>query len=143
LGVSPAHVSDLTRGKTVPSEALIKSICSRFHTNEHWLKTGEGEMLEERTVVEYDVTGVLGREAQFLITRLIDILQSNDDTIKSAITANIHAFHNAISARRELAQAQEEAAKKDAVLDKMVRDLETLKKIIRPRDGDGSEAKEG
>lgn len=34
----------LESGKNNPSEQTILSICREFSVNEHWLRTGEGEM---------------------------------------------------------------------------------------------------
>lgn len=48
LGLTGATISRLESGDRQPTEAIILSICREFHINEHWLRTGEGEMrLEE------------------------------------------------------------------------------------------------
>ncbi len=44
LGVTGAHISKIEKGKTVPSESLIKLICKEFGIFESWLKDGKGEM---------------------------------------------------------------------------------------------------
>lgn len=48
IGLTGATISRLESGDRQPTEAIILSICREFHINEHWLRTGEGEMrLEE------------------------------------------------------------------------------------------------
>lgn len=47
LGVTNAHISKIEKGKTVPSTALIKLICSEFRINEEWLTKGISPMLIE------------------------------------------------------------------------------------------------
>lgn len=44
LNVSQSFVSRLAVGASVPSERTILDICREFNVNEHWLRTGEGEM---------------------------------------------------------------------------------------------------
>lgn len=53
LGITNAYISKIEKGKTIPSEALIRLICKEFKINELWLKNGEApvylEELEDRT----------------------------------------------------------------------------------------------
>lgn len=45
LKLSQAYISELCSGKTkTPSDRTIADICREFDVNEHWLRTGEGEM---------------------------------------------------------------------------------------------------
>ena len=44
LGVSRPFVSELCSGSKNPSDRTIQDICREFNVNEHWLRTGEGEM---------------------------------------------------------------------------------------------------
>ena len=48
LGISSAAVSLIESGKNVPSTQTVKSICREFNVNEHWLRTGEGEMFVQK-----------------------------------------------------------------------------------------------
>ncbi|NPV89242.1 MAG: helix-turn-helix transcriptional regulator [Firmicutes bacterium] len=41
IGITNAYVSKIEKGKTIPSEALIRLICKEFKINELWLKNGE------------------------------------------------------------------------------------------------------
>lgn len=45
IGLTKNFVSLLETGNRVPSDRTITDICREFHVNEHWLRTGEGEML--------------------------------------------------------------------------------------------------
>lgn len=44
IGVRGNTVTGYENGQRVPSDAVIVSICREFHVDEHWLRTGEGEM---------------------------------------------------------------------------------------------------
>nr|DAP32561.1 MAG TPA: helix-turn-helix domain protein [Caudoviricetes sp.] len=44
IGLTGATISRLESGDRQPTEAIILSICREFRINEHWLRTGEGEM---------------------------------------------------------------------------------------------------
>lgn len=46
LNVSPGFVTQLCNGVKLPSDRTISDICREFRVNEHWLRTGEGEMLQ-------------------------------------------------------------------------------------------------
>lgn len=46
IGVTPAYISKFKYDETrVPSNRTISDICREFGVDEHWLRTGEGEML--------------------------------------------------------------------------------------------------
>lgn len=44
IEMTKGAVSYMEKGNRVVSERTIKIICSEFNVNEHWLRTGEGEM---------------------------------------------------------------------------------------------------
>ena len=46
LGVSRDVISNIEYGRVQPKELLLRHICQLYKVNEHWLKTGEGEMFE-------------------------------------------------------------------------------------------------
>lgn len=48
-GISQGYLSDILKGRTTPSDRVIKNICSGNSLNESWLKTGTGEMLATAT----------------------------------------------------------------------------------------------
>lgn len=45
LGVSNSAISMIENGKNNASNQTITQICQTFGINEHWLRTGEGEMM--------------------------------------------------------------------------------------------------
>ena len=48
IGVTPAYISKFKYdGTRVPSSRTISDICREFGVDEHWLRTGEGEMLRQ------------------------------------------------------------------------------------------------
>ena len=49
LGTTRGVITNLEGEKTTPNEPFIKLICREFNVDEHWLRTGEGEMLQELT----------------------------------------------------------------------------------------------
>lgn len=49
LNVSQAYVSQLCSGTKTPSDRTISDICREFDVNEHWLRTGEGEMFIQKS----------------------------------------------------------------------------------------------
>lgn len=44
LGLSKNFISLVETGGRVPSDRTISDICREFAVNEHWLRTGEGDM---------------------------------------------------------------------------------------------------
>lgn len=49
LNVSQSFISRLASGEKTPSERTISDICREFRVDEHWLRTGEGEMFRPRS----------------------------------------------------------------------------------------------
>lgn len=47
IGMTTSSISLFESGKATPSDRTILSICREFSVNEHWLRTGEGEMFEQ------------------------------------------------------------------------------------------------
>lgn len=44
IGVKGNTITNYESGGRTPSDAIIVSICREFDVNEHWLRTGEGDM---------------------------------------------------------------------------------------------------
>lgn len=49
LGTTRGVITNLEGEKTTPNEPFIKLICREFNIDEHWLRTGEGEMKQKLT----------------------------------------------------------------------------------------------
>lgn len=46
LGVSRDVISNIEYDRVKPKELLLRHICQLYRVNEHWLKTGEGDMFQ-------------------------------------------------------------------------------------------------
>ena len=44
INVDQSYVTRMVTGGKIPSDRVIRDICEEFNVNEHWLRTGEGEM---------------------------------------------------------------------------------------------------
>ena len=44
LNLSFGHISDMEAGRKTITDRTIADICTRYHVNETWLRTGEGEV---------------------------------------------------------------------------------------------------
>lgn len=65
LGTTRGVITNLEGGKTTPNEPFIKLICREFNVDEHWLRTGEGDMFQKLTrdqeLAEFSVRSSLTR----------------------------------------------------------------------------------
>lgn len=46
-GKSRDAIANYETGRVTPDDAFIKLLCLKFNVNEHWLRTGEGEMFSK------------------------------------------------------------------------------------------------
>lgn len=69
LGVSRPFVSELCSGSKNPSDRTIQDICREFNVNEHWLRTGEGEMFRglsrEEEITKFAMEAIRNPESDF------------------------------------------------------------------------------
>ena len=49
IGIARGNVGAYEVGKNAPSDAVISLICREFNVNEHWLRTGQGEMFVKQS----------------------------------------------------------------------------------------------
>lgn len=54
IGMKQTSVSTFERNGASVSDQIVKSICMAFSVNESWLRTGEGEMLEQPETFSLD-----------------------------------------------------------------------------------------
>lgn len=91
IGMKQNTIAQYEMGRTVPSDAIVFSICREFGVNENWLRTGEGEMFEELTeqkkLMKY--TGLLLKDKDSAIAAAIQSLivtyEQLDDTSKATL----------------------------------------------------------
>lgn len=84
IGMGKSAVSRIENGVNGTTDQTIRSICREFGVNEHWLRTGEGEMLEQtretvldRLAVEYG----LDPEQRAVIESFLDLTPAERDVI--------------------------------------------------------------
>ena len=80
LGVQRNTIAMYEMGRSLPSDAIMRSICREFNVNEEWLRTGQGEMFIQRTrnQIITDFAGDLINEPDSFKTRLIEGLAKLD-----------------------------------------------------------------
>lgn len=91
IGMKQNTIAQYEMGRTVPSDAIVFSICREFGVNENWLRTGDGEMFEELTeqqkLMKY--TGLLLKDKDSAIATAIQTLivtyEQLDDTSKATL----------------------------------------------------------
>lgn len=70
IGVKGNTVAQWESGRNDPPDSSIVSICREFNVNEHWLRTGEGEMFVQ-----------IARDKE--IMRFVgDVMQGEDDNFR-------------------------------------------------------------
>ena len=80
LGVQRNTIAMYEMGRTVPSDAIILSICREFNVNEEWLRTGKGDIFIKQT-----------RDEQ--IASFIGSIQSSaDDSFKKRFISMLSAL---------------------------------------------------
>lgn len=85
IGVKQGTVAAYESGDRTPIDAVVVAICREFDINETWLRTGEGQMQEDRTRRD-EILGVMGKVAAlpegspefFMMGVLADMLSKID-----------------------------------------------------------------
>lgn len=54
IAVAQNYLSNIENGYRDVTEKIIKIICLEFNVNEHWLRTGEGEMFVQPATFSFD-----------------------------------------------------------------------------------------
>ena len=79
IGISRGNIGAYEVGKNKISDAVISLICTKFHVNEDWLRTGNGDMFIEMTKdeqIEEFIGDALRNEEDSFKKRLISGLDS-------------------------------------------------------------------
>jgi len=107
IGMTTSSISLFESGKATPSDRTVLSICREFGVNEHWLRTGEGEMFEQtretvldKLCAEYD----LGAEHRAIVEGFLDLTPQDRDVV-------LKYFHNVFS--RSTSPAAQSIAESD------------------------------
>lgn len=81
IGLTKNYVSLMETGARTPSDRTIADICREFRVNEHWLRTGEGEMqtpvMRDAAIAAFMGDVLKGEDADFR-RRLIAVLSQLD-----------------------------------------------------------------
>ena len=82
IGMKQNTIAQYEMGRTIPSDAIIFSICREFNVNENWLRTGEGDMflkMSRDEQIEEFVGNLLQGEEDSFKRRLISGLAALDE----------------------------------------------------------------
>lgn len=80
IGMKQNTIAQYEMGRTIPSDAIIFSICREFNVNENWLRTGEGDMFTE-----------MSRDEQ--IEKFVgDLLHGEEDSFKRRLISGLAAL---------------------------------------------------
>lgn len=81
LSLTKNYISLIENGNRIPSDRTISDICREFLVNEHWLRTGEGEMMKPVNR-DAEITAFIGdvmcREDADFRKRLVTVLSKLD-----------------------------------------------------------------
>lgn len=92
LGISSANLASYETGRRTPTDAVVQLICQKCNVNEQWLRTGNGEMLIEKSKDE-QISEMLGKiqrdeEGSFkrrLVSALSKLSDSEWDVLEKLI----------------------------------------------------------
>ena len=69
IGIKRGAVANYEVGRNEPIDAIISLICREFHVDEHWLRTGDGEMFVQIArsdeVMDFVGRAMIGEESNF------------------------------------------------------------------------------
>lgn len=86
LGITQTAYSMIENGNNPLSDRYIKVICSAFNVNEHWLRTGEGDMFFS-SPYEKEFTEVFSNLApatqQYLLLMAKELLNTQEKLLNS------------------------------------------------------------
>lgn len=95
IGMKSNSLSQVENGINAVSSQLRTAVCREFHVREEWLRTGEGEMFEERTpdqaIVDF-AADLVNVEDDAFKKRLISALARMDEQTWESFEKWINAF---------------------------------------------------
>ncbi|WP_439653980.1 helix-turn-helix domain-containing protein [Selenomonas dianae] len=115
LGTKRDTIANYEGGRVEPTDTFIQLLCTKFHINEQWLRTGEGEMRsdEEDAILEafskrYDLTPDEQTTARYML-RL-------SPEQRAAVLAHVKALAAELTAQVDAAKRAESAAKEQRTM---------------------------
>lgn len=114
FGVSRDVVKNFEYSKTEPSDLQINIICRQYGVNEHWLRTGEGEMKKDFSAdVEFaaKVSELLSDEPPKYAKAMVKTILAMDEKCLQQLTAFMKAYIAEIEA--EESEESKEAQKSE------------------------------
>lgn len=104
VGMKKSSISQVESGINAVSGQLRTAVCREFHVREEWLRTGEGDMFEERTpdqaIVDF-AADLVNVEDDAFKKRLISALARMDDQTWEAFEKWINAFLEEFQNKKE------------------------------------------
>lgn len=91
LGIARNTVANYETGLRTPSNAVITLICKEFNVDEHWLRTGEGEMfknLSKNEQVAKAIGKALNTDDEFVLNTFLALAEMPEtvwDDVKAFI----------------------------------------------------------
>ena len=104
VGMKKSSLSQVENCTNAVSGQLRTAVCREFHVREEWLRTGEGDMFEERTpdqaIVDF-AADLVNVEDDAFKKRLISALARMDDQTWNAFEKWINAFLKEFQIKKE------------------------------------------
>ena len=104
VGMKKSSLSQVENCTNAVSGQLRTAVCREFHVREEWLRTGEGEMFEERTpdqaIVDF-AADLVNVDDDAFKKRLISALARMDDQTWEAFEKWINAFLEEFQNKKE------------------------------------------
>ena len=97
LGVQRNTIAMYEMGRTLPSDAIMRSICREFNINEDWLRTGQGEMFIKQTRDEQIasfVGSIQSSEDDSFKKRFISMLSALDESDWEVLEKMVIMLHD-------------------------------------------------
>ena len=89
IGIKRNTFAQYENGRNEPIDAVVKLICDKFHVNENWLRTGEGDMfieVDQKDDIQRMVDEMLANDSADLKRRLVAaILRLSPEQIRAGV----------------------------------------------------------
>ncbi|NLT24665.1 MAG: helix-turn-helix domain-containing protein [Syntrophorhabdus sp.] len=114
IGIAQGSLSEIKNEHSEPRADTLEKIVRNTDVDAHWLLTGEGSMIRSTQTIEEGDTPLTRLRSvkpgtQALVSDLIDILESDDAIMKTAITENIKAFKISVDRKAKLEKSDVES----------------------------------